>query len=275
MTDIAIEAIPGFRPVGRPGHAMIGRETAAGNFSEEFPEPPARDVMGGVTQDGLDAAPGFGGRVESAHPLHAGESNRRADPDPGLWRVANSVDEHEDLAPRRVDEPLSRIEVAFGVHVSMRYHARRRAWYDGLHRGAMLVLALGASGGAMAILGGLLGEAEMLSLAVAVAGALELAFDFPAKARVEDALYRRFSALASNIAAAEQAEPGQVEAWNAQRLLIKADADDRLEVLRRVCHNQEVEACGYGAAACYPLQSWQRLFAQMVTLPPGRPMGLG
>src|SRR6516164_6157689 len=67
----------------------------------------------------------------------------------------------------------------FSVHVSMRYHARRRAWYDRFHRVMMLIIAVSGSAGVAAIYGGLLAEAEYLAIAVAVAGALELAFSLP------------------------------------------------------------------------------------------------
>lgn len=160
----------------------------------------------------------------------------------------------------------------FRVHVSVRYHARRRAWYDRLHRIMMLVIATGASAGVAAICGGLLHEAEFLAIAVAVAGALELALSLPERARVEDALYRRFNALAADIAEAKTITESHIRGWEAQRLLIRSDADDRLETLRRVCHNLEAEARAYPLDAFYSLWPWQRLCAQLISLPPLRPL---
>ena len=191
-----------------------------------------------------------------------------------------------DFAPRRMEEkpaatparssgadeiaPLAALD--FGVHVSMRYHARRRAWYDRLHRMMILVIAVGGSAGVAAIYGGLLQEAEYLSAAVAVAGALELAFSLPERARIEDALYRRFNALAADIADARTIIAEQLRSWEARRLLIRADADDRLEALRRICHNLEAEARDYPPEAFYRVWAWQRLCAQLLSLPPLRPL---
>jgi hypothetical protein len=158
----------------------------------------------------------------------------------------------------------------FSVHVSMRYHARRRAWYDRFHRVMMLIIAVSGSAGVAAIYGGLLAEAEYLAIAVAVAGALELAFSLPERARVEDALYRRFTLLAAEIADAPTIGDDELRAWEAKRLLIRADADDRLEVLRRICHNLEAEARAYPPERRYRLWPWQRLLAQLVSLPPLR-----
>ncbi|MGO8920472.1 MAG: hypothetical protein ACLQJR_31645 [Stellaceae bacterium] len=175
-------------------------------------------------------------------------------------------------APRERIAP-SPDEIDFSVHVSMRYHARRRAWLDRFHRAMMLVITVCASGGVAAIFGGLLLEAEYLAAAVAMAGALELAFSFPERARVEDALYRRFTALAVEMAAANTADDQQTHGWDAQRLLIRADADDRLEVLRRICHNLEAEARGFDRDGFYSIWPWQRITAELVSLPPLQPLG--
>src|SRR5581483_11551355 len=71
----------------------------------------------------------------------------------------NSAAERLGLRAEAQDElaaPLTSLD--FSVHVSTRYHARRRAWYDRLHRAMMLVIATGASAGVAAIFGGLLLE---------------------------------------------------------------------------------------------------------------------
>ena len=173
---------------------------------------------------------------------------------------------------RRDDISESLAALDFGVHVSMRYHARRRAWYDRLHRMMILIIAVGGSAGVAAIYGGLLQEAEYLALAVAIACALELAFSLPERARVEDALYRRFNILAADIAETRDVSEQQLHSWEARRLLIKADADDRLEMLRRICHNLEAEARDYPPEYRYALRSWQRPCAQLISLPPLRPL---
>ncbi|HWI26546.1 MAG TPA: hypothetical protein VN668_06215 [Stellaceae bacterium] len=160
----------------------------------------------------------------------------------------------------------------FRIHVSMRYHASRRAWYDRLHRMMMLTIAAGASAAFAAILGGLLEGAEYLCAAVGVAGVLELAYALPEQARIEDALYRRFNALAAEIAEAAAISVAELHRWEARRLLIGADADDRKEVLRRICHNLEAEARGYPPEVRYRVWPWQRLLAQITSLPPLRPL---
>ena len=230
---IGEEAVPGFRPLGSAAH--------------------------GITMDvkRLAVASASPPKVERQPPPSEGDDM------PDEARITRSPEQ---------DAFLSLAPLDFRVHVSVRYHARRRAWYDRLHRIMMLVIATGASAGVAAICGGLLREAEFLAVAVAVAGALELALSLPERARVEDALYRRFNALAADIAEARSITDADIRSWEARRLLIRSDADDRLEALRRVCHNLEAEARAYPLEAFYWLWPWQRLCAQIVSLPPLRPL---
>jgi hypothetical protein len=229
---IGEEAVPGFRPLGAAAH--------------------------GITMDvkRLSVASGAT-RAERQLPAEGGD-------------MPDGTPISRPPAPEDATSLLAPLD--FRVHVSVRYHARRRAWYDRLHRIMTLVIATGASAGVAAICGGLLREAEFLAVAVAVAGALELALSLPERARVEDALYRRFNALAADIAEARSITDADVRSWEARRLLIRSDADDRLEALRRVCHNLEAEARAYPLEAFYSLWPWQRLCAQIISLPPLRPL---
>lgn len=175
-------------------------------------------------------------------------------------------------------EPESRDQVFdpvvaldFTVHVSMRYHAKRRAWFDGLHRIALAVIALGSSAAAAAIMGGLGDAAARLIIAVAAAAALELFFGFSDRARSADMLYRRFNALATEIAETLSVDDETLRRWDKRRLLIRADCEERLLVLHRVCYNLEAEARGYADDALYDIKGWQRIAAPLVSLPPYPP----
>ena len=172
-------------------------------------------------------------------------------------------------AVRDVLEPL--VALDFAVHVGMRYHAKRRAWFDWLHRVAMVIAALGSSAAAAALYGGLIGAAEGLVTAVAIAAACELAFGFAERGRSADLLYRRYTDLAGAIAEARSVDSDLLRLWEKRRLLIRADCEERLLVLHRICYNLEAEARGYDAEALYRVQPWQRLFAHIVSLPPFHP----
>jgi hypothetical protein len=169
-------------------------------------------------------------------------------------------------------EPL--VALDFTVHASMRYHAKRRAWFDGLHRSAMVVVALGSAAAATAIPGGPIDTAAALTIAVAVAAALELFFAFADRARSADMLYRRFNALATEIAETNTVDDETLRRWDKRRLLIRADCEERLLVLHRICYNLEAEARGYADDVLYEIKSWQRLAAPLVSLPPYPPRRL-
>jgi hypothetical protein len=234
--------------------AEAGTQTPS--FQGLTPGSARREVpFNGPTADGLADGPadeaeagrdGFGRAFRPrGMPLHLG-APREDELVAGLAEEVPAGAGVREVPKSPEEAPPSLEAIQFSVHVSMRYHARRRAWYDRFHRWSALVLALAGSSCAVAIFGGLLQEAEILSMAVAVAGASEVAFDLSGRARAEDALYRRFNALACDIAGTLGPDEARLRDWNERRLLIKADADDRLERLRRVCHDLECGARGYG-----------------------------
>jgi hypothetical protein len=244
-----MEQVPGFRSVNPYKRGLEAAESERAPLGIASAEP---------ADDEDEQAPPL------RFPLENGAVERR--------RAEESSAENRPDAARQRELLQILAPLDFSVHVSMRYHARRRAWYDRFHRVMMLIIAVAGSAGVAAIYGGLVAEAEYLAIAVAVAGALELAFSLPERARVEDALYRRFTLLAAEIADAPTIGDDELRAWEAKRLLIRADADDRLEVLRRSCHNLEAEARAYPLERRYRLWPWQRLMAQLVSLPPLRPL---
>lgn len=196
---------------------------------------------------------------------------------PGPDREVNGARPLEPPAAKPVPrdqllKPL--VALDFTVHVSMRYHAKRRAWFDGLHRIAMAVIVLGSSAAASAMLGGLVAAATNLTLAVAAAAALKLFFGFSDRARSAEMLYRRFNALATEIAATMAVDDETLRLWDKRRLLIRADCEERLLVLHRICYNLEAEARGYADDALYEIRGWQRFAAPLVSLPPYSPRRL-
>lgn len=174
-----------------------------------------------------------------------------------------------EAAPRQAIEALD-----FAVHTSVRYHAQRRAWFDRLHRLALGTIVLAASAAVGALYGGLVRAGIDLATVVAIAAALELFFAFSRRARNEDALYRSLNALATEIAEAERVDERTLRLWDKRRLLIRADAEEPLLVLNRICYNLEAEARGFADDALFAVTPWQRLAAHLVSLPPHRPRRL-
>ena len=71
------------------------------------------------------------------------------------------------------------IALDFGVHKSIRYHVKRRAFFDVMHRVAMLIAVIGGSAAFFALIGEKTEVGQIAALTVAIATALDLIFAFP------------------------------------------------------------------------------------------------
>ncbi len=80
------------------------------------------------------------------------------------------------------------IALDFGVHKSIRYHVKRRAFFDVMHRVAMLIAVIGGSAAFFALIGEKTEVGQIAALTVAIATALDLIFAFPENAREHDKL---------------------------------------------------------------------------------------
>lgn len=166
------------------------------------------------------------------------------------------------------------IQLDLAVHISLRYHAQRRAWFDGLHRLSMVLSAVGGSAALASVLtaGHSLPAPNSLvliiALTVTLAGALSVAFGFSERARTANDLYRRFAALAHQMAAHPAPGTAELRTWKAERLMIEADEPPIISVLNVLCHNAEMRARGYGDEHRFRVRWWQRLCANVISLPP-------
>lgn len=160
------------------------------------------------------------------------------------------------------------IALDFSVHVSLRYHAKRRAWFDSMHRLSMVISAVGGSAALATIASSEPFAAAMISLVVALSGAFNVAFAPAEKARKYDELYRRFAALAAEITGTKAPRADDMQAWQAKKLTIEADEPTVIDILNVICHNAEAQARGYSLNHQYPVRWYQHLFAQIITLPP-------
>ena len=139
---------------------------------------------------------------------------------------------------RKVDQ------LFYSVEKSMRYHQRRRGFYDWAHRWMMFLIIL-FGGGAVASMSETLGGpvAAIFGAAASAAAALNLVWNTSHKARDHEILYRRFSDLAidirSNMASVERHPE-----WDAARKRIEADEYPVYYALEADCDNQIRRAWG-------------------------------
>lgn len=141
----------------------------------------------------------------------------------------------------------ARHKLLFSVRRSVRYHLRRRSFFEAWNT---ITNALAVIFGSAAIGGGL--KEGYAPLAV-VSGALvtffssiNLVVGTVRKARVHEDLSRRFISLERDLIQAGEYDGLALSAFSARRLEIELDEPPILKVLDSVCHNELLRAMGYG-----------------------------
>ncbi|MGA8551738.1 MAG: hypothetical protein WB678_16035 [Stellaceae bacterium] len=161
------------------------------------------------------------------------------------------------------------IALDFGVHKSIRYHVKRRAFFDVMHRVAMLIAVIGGSAAFFALMGEKTEVGQIAALTVAIATALDLVFAFPENAREHDKLAERFSDLAVELALAQSGavDGRRLAELKGKRLALERGEPTALDALNVICHNEEAEARGYDRDQIYRVGWGQKIFAQLITFP--------
>jgi hypothetical protein len=107
--------------------------------------------------------------------------------------------------------------LAFEVDKSIRYHNRRRAFFEWLHRSSMfLVILLGLAAMAKWF-------STLSGLITTVIGTANLVVGFGSRARDHQILAQRFSELLRRIRVADNPTESDVRAWRDDKLEIDAD----------------------------------------------------
>jgi hypothetical protein len=199
--------------------------------------------------------------TNAREPVHTYEKDRRGDNS-----VATSAGTTEPTAEKMSGDFWA---LDFGVHKSLRYHAKRRLLFDTLHRWSLAAVAIGGSAAFFALTGAETRIAKVTTLIVAIAATLDVAFDFAAKAREHDRFYERFSELASKLALLdpERLDANLIREYQAERLLLEKGEPSALDALNVICHNEEAEARGYDKDQRCEVGWFQKLVAQFVTVP--------
>lgn len=168
------------------------------------------------------------------------------------------------------------VSLEFGVHKSLRYHAKRRSFFEALHMTSTAVSAVAGSAAFVSLLTHLTTKSTAPTIAlvasalIAVVTTLDLVIGYSQNARQHDALYQRFALLAADIVRKVDPDDEQIRQWSETRLLIEKDEPTTIDALNVICHNHEAEARGYGDDDIYRVRWYQRVFAQFFTLPPNR-----
>lgn len=153
----------------------------------------------------------------------------------------------------------------FGIRRSVRYHVRRRRFFDRLHTGTNALGVLFGSAAIAAILGQLPHVYGIVAAAlVTVASALDLVIGTAAMARVHEEFAKRFIALEREMALTSELTADAVRQFTARRLEIEMEEPPVLRTLDRLCHNELLRAMGYGPERLVRVPWYHRWLAQVV-----------
>jgi hypothetical protein len=167
------------------------------------------------------------------------------------------ADQHSDLA-------TSSHELLFGVRRSIRYHTRRRRFFE---RWNVVTNALAVIFGS-ATIGGVVKGWDALAIAagaiVTFFSAINLVVGTVRMARLHEDLGKRFVDLEKELVLAGEYDEQAYRGFCAKRLEAERDEPPVLRVLDSICHNELLRAMGYDRSQFVEIAWYQRLLAQFV-----------
>ncbi len=155
----------------------------------------------------------------------------------------------------------------FDVRRSMRYHDRRRAFFERMHRvtNVLTVLMAGSVLFELGRTGETAGWLILLSVAAALLAAFDMVVGYGARAALHRDLKRRFADLEIAMMRGGLDE----EAWREhqiQRLAIERDEPPVYRALDLLCHNEQLAAEGSKEPPA-KVSPWQRYTSQLLLWP--------
>ena len=153
----------------------------------------------------------------------------------------------------------------FGVRRSVRYHNRRRMFFDRCH---VVTSFLGVIFGSATFLSILAGAGSGYALAAAaivtLSSAIDLVVGTVKMARLHADLARQFISLEKALIPEESFS--RLDELETQRLEIEAGEPPPLRVLDSMCHNELARALGYPSSEFKGIRWYQRLLAQFMDI---------
>jgi hypothetical protein len=152
-------------------------------------------------------------------------------------------------------------QLLFDVRRSVRYHNRRRMFFDRLNLFNSAASLIGGSAAVAGVLGDRTAVSLIAGVAVSIFACLDLVVGTAQKARLHSDLARRFISLEKQLVAATVADATQMIAFEQERLTIEADEPPVMRVLDCLCHNEQLKALGRANEQAM-IGRFQRIMAQ-------------
>jgi len=157
-------------------------------------------------------------------------------------------------------------DLLFGVRRSVRYHTRRRRFFDRFHTLASALAVLFGSATVYALFRQWDPRvAAACAVGVTATSTFDLVVGSATVARLHADLVRRFLELEKSLVMHTQS-PERLRELTAERLTIEADEPPVLHNLNIICHNELVRAAAHGDQHLVPLGYPARLLAHVFDL---------
>lgn len=156
-------------------------------------------------------------------------------------------------------------KLLFDIRRSVRYHHRRRAFFDRIDQITNMVSVVFGSAAVFGVM-----EQEYKALALVAAGlvtvlsAINLVLASSQRARAHSDFARQFIELEMRFC--HQIDEAALREITTTRLSIEAEEPPVLHVLNVICHNEQMRAMGYPKEQLANVRWWQRAVAQVMDL---------
>ncbi len=156
----------------------------------------------------------------------------------------------------------------FGVRRSIRYHNRRRMFFDRWATFTSAISVIFGSATVLALLKGQGGElyAALAATTVTLFSAVDLVVGTSKTARLHADLSRRFIGLEKEIIATPSPTEDDMIRLAGSRLDIEADEPPVLRVLDSLCHNEMLRAMGYDKEQFLRIRWYQRIAPNLIDI---------
>lgn len=155
-------------------------------------------------------------------------------------------------------------DLLWGVRRSVRYHIRRRRFFENVHKWVMVLTSLGGSAAIISLLAEV-GDIWTITFAAGVTffSIIDLVFSTDRQARTHDELARQFIELEKDIIETKKPTEDDLTNLTSCRLSIEMKEPTPLRVLDSICHNELLRAMGYDKSHQLKIKFYQRWFAQI------------
>jgi len=172
----------------------------------------------------------------------------------------------ENQIPANEDELHA---LSFAVKRSVRYHAKRAAFFAKLNQLNSLATILLAS----AVMSSIMEDANLFGFPIAiifgflafVLASIVIVYDATGQAQKHHDLSRRFTELQKAMLTSNPTQE-DLEQWTRERLSIEAEDTNTLHVLNTICHNELARAEGYDNSEMATIGWFQSLLSPVMDI---------